>query len=436
MTDQTDTRPFGFWTATALVIGGMIGAGIFVLPSQLAPFGWTGVAAWIAGGVGAIAISLVLGGIARARPDEPGLMAIVGEVLGPVAGVLVGWGAWVSYWCANAYIALTAARYASSFWPPLGSTGLRQALAASVIIAGLTGLNLIGLRAAGRFQVVTTALKLLPMAAVVLIVAWMVLSGGGAFSATPHPPFAAPSMFTATVLAFVAIVGFESASIAAERVRDPARNVPRATVIGVALTCMIYLVVCTGIDFALPLADVTASNAPIALFVGRFWGPWAGLAIAGFAVVSAVGCLNVWVMMQGEVPLGLARAGLIPAWIGRTTARDIAAVPLVLASSLSIALLLVASWRNGGAVMDFMLRLTAVSGLWVYVFACVVALRVGTHRILASASLLFLAAMMYGAGAEPFVLSVVLMLTALPLYFLNRGASVGAAISTATTGPR
>ncbi len=228
-----DTRPFGFWTATALVIGGVIGAGIFVLPSQMAGFGWTGVAAWLLGGAGAIVIARVLASVAEARPEEPGLMAVIGEVLGPVPGVLNGWGAWVSYWCANAYIALTSVRYASDLWPFLATTPFHLAVAAAVLIAGLTTLNLLGLKASGRFQVVTTLLKLVPLVAVMLILAGLLLGGGEAFTREAHAPFQASSLFAATALAFVAIIGFESASIAAQRVRNPERNVPRATMVGV-----------------------------------------------------------------------------------------------------------------------------------------------------------------------------------------------------------
>ena len=316
-------RPFGFWTATAFVVGGVIGAGIFVLPSQLARFGWTGAAAWVFGGAGAVVIALVLSAITAARPQAAGLIAVTGEVLGPVVGVLTGWGAWVSYFCANAYIALTAARYASEFWLPLGATPLRLALAASLIIAGLTVLNLSGLRASGRFQVVTTALRLLPMAAVLIIVMLLWFTGSPDFAREPEAPFVPADLFAASTLAFVAIVGFESASIAAQRVRNPERNIPRATIGGVVVCCLIYLVVCTGIDFALPPAAVASSKAPVALFIAHYWGSWAGLTVAAFAVISSVGCLSVWVLLQGEVPLGLVRAGLLPAWLARTNDEDI-----------------------------------------------------------------------------------------------------------------
>ncbi len=429
-------RPFGFWTATAFVVGGVIGAGIFVLPSQLARFGWTGAAAWIFGGAGAVVIALVLSAITAARPQATGLIAVTGEVLGPVVGVLTGWGAWVSYFCANAYIALTAARYASEFWLPLGATPLRLALAASLIIAGLTVLNLSGLRASGRFQVVTTALRLLPMAAVLIIVMLLWFTGSPDFAREPEAPFVPADLFAASTLAFVAIVGFESASIAAQRVRNPERNIPRATIGGVVVCCLIYLVVCTGIDFALPPATVASSKAPVALFIAHYWGSWAGLTVAAFAVISSVGCLSVWVLLQGEVPLGLVRAGLLPAWLARTNDEDIAVTPIVLGSALSVLLLLAASWRDGAAVMDFMLRLTAVTAMWIYAFACLTALRMRVQMLAAGLGLLFTLAIMYGAGLEANLLSLSLMAAALPLYWIARRSLVSSAKSSAAVaGP-
>ena len=413
----TELRPFGFWTATALVVGGMIGAGIFVLPGELAAYGWTGIAAWVAGGIAALVIADVLAAVAAARPREPGLVPVIGEVLGPVYGCLVGWGAWVSYWCANAYIALTAARYAAEIVPALGLTPMRQALTASAIIACLTALNLLSLKGAGRFQVVTTVLKLLPLAAVLAILAWLFASPHGS-PIVPQAAFVPSRLFTAISLAFVAIVGFESAAVASQRVRDPGRTIPRATRFGVILACTVFLLVCGGIDLTTPLADLEASTAPIALFVARHWGPWAGHLVAAFAVISAVGGLNVWIMLQSEVPLGLVRAGLLPGWFGRTNRHDIAVVPLVVASGLSIILLLIGGWSGGAGVLQFLLLLTAVSGIMIYVFACAAALVLAIMRVRAALSLLFLAGILWGSGIEVVALGAVLLLAALPFYYL------------------
>ncbi|VVS98903.1 conserved membrane hypothetical protein [Sphingomonas sp. EC-HK361] len=423
MNDQ-ETRPFGFWTAVALVVGGVIGAGIYVVPTSFANYGWSGAAAWIAGGIGALIIGRVLAALTAARPDQPGLIAAIGAELGPVIGVLVGWEAWVSYWCANAYISLTAARYAGQIVPGLAMTPVRQAVTACALLVALTLLNLSGLKTSGRFQVVTTALKLLPLAAVVAIVAGLALGGGEGAAITPQAPLNLGTLVAATALSMVAIIGFESASIAAERIREPERNVTRATMLGIALSCAIYLVVCTGIVLTTPAADLAGSNAPVAMFIARHWGPWAGAAVAAFAVISTVGCLNVWVLMQGEVPLGLARAGLLPAWFARTNAKDIATVPLVLASALASVLLLVGCWRGGAALMDFMLRLTAVSGVWIYAFAGIAAMKARVRPVLGLLATLFSVAVMIGSGAEATLLSIALMLAALPLYAATRRAAL------------
>ncbi len=416
-------RPFGFWTATAMVVGGVIGAGIYVVPGQFGGFGWTGVAAWILGGAGALVIGRVLAALAAARPAEPGLIAITGEILGPVVGVLNGWGVWVGYWCSNAYISLTAARYAGDLLPGLAATPVRQALTACLLIIALTILNLSGLKGAGRFQVATTILKLLPLAVVILIVAGMAATGGDAFAREAHAPFQAETLLAATAIAMVAIMGFESASIASERIRNPERNIPRATMLGIALSCLVYLVVCTAISFSMPAAQLAASNAPVADFIAQHWGGWAGRAVSGFAVISAVGGLNVWIMLQSEVPLGLVRAGLLPEWFGRTNSKDIATVPLVTASSLTCLLLVLGCWHGGAAIMDFMLKLTAATGVWIYAFAALAALQLRLRLALSALALVFSVAMLVGSGLEAVLLSILLMLIALPLYALAaRGA--------------
>ncbi|MEG3175526.1 amino acid permease [Sphingomonas sp. RB3P16] len=414
-------RPFGFWTATALVVGGMVGSGIFVLPAQLAPYGWTSVAAWGAGVGGALLIAWVLTKLTAAMPAATGVVAICGAGLGPLPGVLVGWSYWVSVWSANAVIALTAIRYLAQFVPALAATSLSLALSATVLLWLLTLLNLGGARLAGAFQVATTALKLLPLAAIVLILAALAFGGGAAFRAEPHPPFAWGELTPALTLAFFAIVGFEAASVAAERVRDPARNVVRATLFGLALTGVLYVIVCSGIIFALPGAEVAAAQAPFALFVERFWGHQAGLATAAFAAIAAIGALNGWTLLQGEVPLGMARSGLLPRWIGRTSARDVPIPVLLLATTLASVLVLSNATRSLGGLLDFMLRLTAAASIWLYAGACLTALLLRIAPIAAVAGLAFAGWAMWGAGAEAAGASVGLMLTALPLYWLRFG---------------
>ena len=416
-------RPFGLWTATALVVGGMIGAGIFVLPAQLAPFGTTGLAAWGIAIPGALLLAFVIAKLAAAFPDSTGAVAIVGSALGPLPGLLVGWSYWVGILSFNAILSLTATRYAAQFVPALTASPLSTSLGATALIWTLTGLNLGGAKGAGRFQVLTTVVKLLPLIAVVAIVSNLALADPQRFTASPHPQFKPADLSTALTLAFSALLGFEAASLATERLRDPARNVQRATLAGTALAGLLYVIICNGIVFALPTAQVAASDAPIALFVGQYWGRGASLTVAAFASIASIGCLNGWTFMQGEIPLGMARSGLMPSWLARTNARDVPVRAMLMSSGLASLIVMSGAIPGLTGVLTFMLQLTTAATVWLYFGVCTAALATRTVRSAAILGLALSLWLLWGSGIEALALSVVLMLTAIPLYWLRPRAS-------------
>ncbi len=416
----TDTRPFGFWTATALVVGGMIGSGVFLVPSALAPFGWTGTVAWVVGTAGALTIAYTLARLAAATPQAGGAVAVAGAVLGPLPGLLVGWSYWIAVWAANAAISIAATSYLAALWPTLDATPLTGALVAVALIWALTLLNVAGARRAGEFQVATTALKLVPLVAVVVIA--VALGATGRVTLPPLPPLraAAGGLPAAVTLTLFALVGFEAAGVAADRVRDPARTVMRASMAGTALTGALYILVCSAIVLLLPEHAVATSPAPFALFVTTFGGRGLGLGVAAFAAIAAIGALNGWVLIQGELPLGLARAGMLPAWFARVSRRDVPVRVLVVSSTL--ASLLVLSHASGtlGGIFTFTMLLSTCATLWLYVAICVAALVRRVAVPAAAAGLAFTLVAFWGAGAQASGLSLVLMLTALPVYALRR----------------
>lgn len=412
----TAMRPFGFWMATALVVGSMIGSGVFALPAQLAPYGMRAIAGWAVAIGGALVLAQVLAGLARARPDATGAVAICGAALGPLPGVLVGWSYWVSIWSANAIIALTAVRYLAVLVPPLRGVG-PNIVGAVALLWLMVGLNLRGARVAGRFQTTMTALKLLPLVAVIALLAGLAVAGR--LSAPAPLPDAPPGLAPIVTLAFFALVGFETASVAAERVRDPQRTVARATLVGTGLTGLLYLVLCSGLALALPPAVLAASEAPIALFVDRIVGRGAGQLLAGFAALAAIGALNGWVLLMGEVPLGMARARLLPGWIGRTSRRDVPVLILGVAACCASLLLLGNLTRSAAGALDFMLRVTTAATLWLYAGACLAALVLRVARPAAVVGLAFVGWALWGSGPEALGYSIALMLTALPLYLLR-----------------
>lgn len=419
MTTESTTRPFGFWTATALIIGGMVGSGIFLLPAALAPFGWTGVLAWVVSITGALAIAYVIARLAQAAPHESGIVAMTGAILGPMPGVLVGWSYWVSTWAAVAAIAIAATSYLSVFVPALAATPLTGSLSSVALIWCLTALNLAGAAVAGRFQVITTVLKLVPLIAVIIILALIIPSGDAPLPPLPSADVAMTGLFAAITLTLFPLLGFESAGVVAGRVSDPARTVMRATMAGTALTGLFYILISSGIVLTLQTATLAASDAPFALFVETWVGAGASAWIAGFAAIAAIGALNGWVLIQGEVPYGMARAGLLPAWFARTGVRDVPARVLILSSALASLLVLSNSSATLGGIFTFAALLTTCASLWLYAAICVAALGRRIAVPAAIIGLIFSAIAMWGAGWEASGLSLLLMLSALPVYWLR-----------------
>ena len=152
---NTQGRPFGLWTATAMVVGGMIGAGIFVLPGALAPLGWTSAAGWIVAAIGVLAIGRVIAELIVRRPDEPSILTHCGDALGLLAGRMIAWTYWVAIFCTLPVLAMAAMAYLLHLVPNVAHGPWERALGGTVILALLAIVNLRGVRAAGNVQIVT-----------------------------------------------------------------------------------------------------------------------------------------------------------------------------------------------------------------------------------------------------------------------------------------
>ncbi len=407
-------RKLGLWMSIALVTGSMIGSGVFLLPASLAPFGWNAVAGWAVTIAGALCLAHVLARLTAAADGPIGPAELVERSFGPVAGFLIGFSFWVSVWAATATISIGAVSYAASFLPILGT---HPALSATGVIWAVTLINLIGTRTAGGFQLVTTILKLLPLIIVAVLI-FLVLGQQGTAAITPFPAqgLSLGLVNQAAAITLWAMVGFEAACAASGRIENPARNVPRATFVG-ALSCgVIYLIVCSGIALMLPADQVATSNAPFELFVATFWSPGPAAFVALFAAISAVGAVNGWVLVQGEVPYEMAQRQMMPAWFGKTAANGVPARAVMIGSLLATLLVLTNSSRSMGGLFTFMALLTTSVTLWLYLACALVALKRRIAMPFALAGLLFGLWSLWGAGLTVSFYAFLLMIAGLPLY--------------------
>ena len=417
-------RQLGFWICLALVIGNMIGSGFFLLPGTLAPFGWNGVAGWIITTAGALCLALVFGRLARAYPQAGGPYAYSRLAFGPFAAFVVAWSYWVSMWVGNVAIATGVVAPLATVFP--GITGYSVVITLALVWS-LTAINCFGAKTVGRIQLVTTILKFLPLAAVMLLAA-IVLSSGGGEAAPPLDRDALrysgeTGIAAAAALTLWSFLGLESATVPAERVENPTRNIPRATLIGVVVTGLVYTFVCSSVALMMPVEKIANSGAPMAEFIGAHWGGPAATLIALFAAIAAFGTLNGWVLMQGELPWAMARDGVFPSWLAKLSRYGTPARAHILASLLLTIVLALNYSRTMAELFGFLILLATTSTLVAYFVCSLAAVKLGVGRKIVPVFIvaaLFSLWAVWGSGVEAMKWGSVLLLSGIPLYFLMR----------------
>jgi APA family basic amino acid/polyamine antiporter len=420
-------RQLGFSVALALVVGNMIGSGIFLLPANLAPYGINSIIAWIVTIAGSICLAGVFAMLAKALPHAAGPYDYVSTALGEPPAFFVMWSYWIATWVTNAAIAIAAVSYLSSLAPAaFAHTGV-AALAAIGFVVLFTIVVLSGARSAGHVQVITSMLKVLPLIAAVVI-ALLVFSGGGHAAPAASVPVNLNGIAGAAALTLWAMLGFECATVPAQRVRDPERNIPRATLWGTLLVGLIYFTAFAAIYLLLP-ADVTAkSSAPFADLATRYWGTAAGTLVVAFAVISCLGALNGWVLIVGDIPLALAERGVFPRSFARLNRRGMPVAALILGAVLSCGLIAANFTRGLTELYGFMALLATVATLVLYVVAAVAALRLtqlgtikrGIMTVITIVGGIYGVWTIYGAGYEAIKWGAALLATGIPVYLIMR----------------
>ena len=303
----------------ALVVGNSIGSGVFLLPAALAPYGLNSVIAWAFTAGGALVLAIVFAQLSRAFPRAGGPYAYVNLAFGPFTAFIVAWGYWISIWVGNVSIATGAVSYLSPLMPWIATVPGASAAVTLLCLWLLTFVNCYGIRASGWVQSVTTVLKVLPLIAISALGLFSVRAA--TVTAAAGIPLSVSGTTAAATVALWALLGLESATIPASKVRDPGRIIPRATLLGAALTALICIVACTTVLLLVPPKTLASSNAPFADLAAQYWGAAAGKIVAVFAAISGFGCLNGWILLQGELPNVMAKNGVFPRIFARDSAR-------------------------------------------------------------------------------------------------------------------
>ncbi len=404
---------------TALVVGNMIGSGVFLLPASLGSYGGISVLGWIFTAAGATVLALVFARLGRLIPKAGGPYAFTREGLGDFPAFLVAWGYWISAWAGNAAIATALVGYLTVFFPVLSTNAGLAAFVALASVWVLTAVNARGVRTAGYVQLVTTVLKVIPLI-VIGSVGFLFFQSDNfiPFNASGGSPFSAISA-TAAITLF-AFLGLESATVPADQIEDPQRTIPRATIVGTVLTAIIYILGTVAVMGVMAPAELAQSTAPYADAAQSMFGTVGRYLIGAGAVIACFGALNGWILIQGQIPRAAAADGLFPRQFAKLSPQGTPVFSLV-ASSVLITILVAMNY-TGGLVeqFTFIILLATLAALVPYAFCAASALIIGkgtrSDVLFASVGFLYALWAIGGAGRDAVYWGFLMLLAGIPVY--------------------
>lgn len=432
--NQQKADALGLTSATGLVIGSVVGTGVFTMPAVLAGAGTVSiiVLAVIAGG--ALLLAVLFGQLTKRIPNsDGGLYAYARYEFGDFAGYLVGWSYWISAWAGNAAIVASWVFYVDALFQLHDPSGL---LNWSIALIGLwvpAVVNLVGVHQMAWFQNVTVVLKFLPLL-FVGVVGWLFVDSAhfGAFNGSGGSLYSAIGISAGVAL--FSFIGVEAAAITAKRVTNPRVNVGRASLIGTAASAVLYVLVTAAVMGLVPHDTLVNTGSP---FVDAFESmfpnsAWAGSFIAAVAVISGIGALNGWTLIVTESSRAIAQDGLFPRPFAWTDRNGTAWFGIVAGTVLPSLLML---WRymsgSGLTVFTYLVNLTVMTVAIAYFFSALAQLtflvsrrrrahgwRLARDLMVAGISVLFSMWVTFASGYQVVYQALVVILAGMIIYAL------------------
>lgn len=421
-------RGLGPVATTALVVGNMIGSGIYVVPAGLAETaGPLGLVAWAINTLGYLCLTSVFADLGGAYPVSGGLQVFARRAFGDFAALEVGYLYWMCAVIGNAAFLTAFITYLAVLWPDAGAPWMAF-MVSQVLLWTLTLFNAIGVKAGGIVQTITVIFKVGPL----LVLSFALLPYASLDNLQPFAPHGLASLLPAVSLVSWLFIGMESVTVPAEEVRGAGPTIRRAAYTGFAVTCAVYLLVLLTLNLAVPASELAGSASPLATIAKAKFGEVGAVIVTIGALVSVAGILNGWLLVTSRMAFATARDGLAPRRLARLHPRSGTPVWALCVSSAMTALLMLLYFND--SLLDIYNKIallstaTALVAIGVACAAEIVLVRREPERfspqqrrrgpITAALGLLVVVLMIAGAGLEVQQWTLAAILLPMPYYFL------------------
>ena len=427
MTKQN--QKIGLLAATSLVVGNIIGAGIFVLPASLAKFGSISIVGWLFTATGALILAKIFSNFSKKLKGKSGGPYIYSKVVfGDFIGFLVAWGYWISCWVNNAAIAVAIVSALSFFFPELVTNPFYATLTGLSFIWFFTFTSSNGIKSSGNIQILTTIAKLIPLVLIILF-------GFFIFDLEIFPEFNLTDQNDFEILPVVAVMtlyaflGLECASIPAENIKNPEKTIPKATMAGTLISTLIYILSTIVLFGIIPAENLVNSPAPFAEAGEIIGGKYFGFLISAGAAISAIGALNGWILITSYMPMTMANDRLFPKVFAKKNKKGFPYLSLLLGSILT-SFVMTMNYTDGLVDrFEFLILLTTLSTLIPYFFVSVSYIlfhvekrlfKINSFRsvILGLFGSLYSLWAIFGSGIDSIFYGTILLIVGIPIYLI------------------
>ena len=376
----SDSNKIGLLPATFMVAGNMMGSGVFMLPASLAVTGGIALYGWFITIVGAVALAMIFSKLTAIDPAAGGPYAFTRKAFGNYMGYQSNLIYWLANVVGNVGLAVAGLGYLTHFFPSLRDP-LVSALAQIAVIWFFTYANILGPRLVSRIQSVTTIMALIPIIGVALLgwfwfnpdiykAGWNV-SGQSTFSA-----ISATLNFT-----LWAFIGVESASVSAAVVENPTRNVPIATVSGVIIAAVCYILSSTVIMGMIPNKELVVSSAPFSEAVRMALGNGPANIVALCAALGCLGSLAGWTLLVGQTAKAAADDGLFGNVFARVNKKGVPAAGLAIVAAIMSLQVLATMSPTASEQFTKVASISVIMTLLPYLYSCIAIKVLGYKQI-------------------------------------------------------
>ncbi|MEK6734415.1 MAG: amino acid permease [Pseudomonadota bacterium] len=364
------TNKIGFWSVLALVVGSQIGSAVFMLPASLAPFGIYSLAGWAVSAFGAIALAVVFADLCFRFPKTGGPHVYIEHLFGRNVAFFTGWTYWVVSSVSSAAVIVAAVSYLAPF---IGTEDPMVYLFLEILLLlVICMLNLFGVAIAGRAEVLFTILKFLPLFIVPVAAISFFDSNNFTISQANASLDNVTILAKTTLLTLWGFIGIESATTPAGSVKNAKKTIPRAVIIGTLIVASIYIFNSITIMGVIPGAELEVSKAPYVDVAQRIFGGHWHMFIAVAASIVCIGTLNAWVLVSGQISLGLAEDKMLPSIFAKRNKYNAPYFSIILSSLSMVPLLILTSNNTTAGQVAEVIDFSVTSFLFIYLLCSLV----------------------------------------------------------------